>query len=303
MIVCFAVLLAFFRLKISLRSAMPAHGWLRLLGCAIMLAAWLPIGGSKRISSAKARFWAEFCLRSCSLGKFDKGTTLSKQLMTLHSVSDEIKASVKVRSCIQNSIGSLHCGAAAALVDEVTTAAIMAKRCYPGVSVALSMQHIQNCQPDEVIFISARVTRLGQTLAYTEATIYRADNTPMLKGTHVKYIVCPWIWSPIFSARPVIADALLKLAGARLPSLPALVLANTTIAASPEKADEGSDRGVDRVLTLASGVMQSSPFGKALFKVHITIISLITNRYYPLKVDTRPLGNAYGGYLECIFNL
>jgi acyl-coenzyme A thioesterase 13 len=198
------------------------RNWRKSLGSTTIVALLVLVTfrRTRRISETEAKLWALICLRTCSTANFDKNVGLPK-LMSLESAkSGEVTVRVRVNHSLQNPLHSLHGGAAAMLVDNVTSAAIMSSGSYPGVSVALSLQFVEGCSPGELLSVTAKVTKRGETIMHSEAKIKRQDGTLVARGTHVKYVgATPLPFKIIQRLRPWLLFKLLKYQLLRLPSL------------------------------------------------------------------------------------
>jgi acyl-coenzyme A thioesterase PaaI-like protein len=212
----------------------------QLLFCGIIcFVACFPVFGSIKFKDETARVWAEFYLRYscliirfvfngfsvcrlCSRGSFIKQSLFLKYIFLEHVRAGEVNVLIRVNPGLQNSMQSLHGGAAALIVDEITTAAVMSQGCWPGVSVSLNMQYLDACKAGEQIRVCGRVAKRGNILVQTEAKLSRLDGTLLCKGTHVKYVVAPILIKPFLALRPWLAQIcifwMIKLL--KLPSLP-----------------------------------------------------------------------------------
>ncbi|KAF7630019.1 4HBT domain-containing protein [Meloidogyne graminicola] len=76
----------------------------------------------------------------------------------------------------------------ATLIDIVTTTALIATpQGRPGVSIDLTINYLAPAKLGETIIIDAWVNKLGKTLGYTSANIYRkSDNTKIVTALHTK---------------------------------------------------------------------------------------------------------------------
>uniref|UniRef100_A0A914M8N2 Acyl-coenzyme A thioesterase 13 n=1 Tax=Meloidogyne incognita TaxID=6306 RepID=A0A914M8N2_MELIC len=95
-----------------------------------------------------------------------------------------VKVEMEVEEKHTNPFGTLHGGMTATLVDIVTTTALMATpQGKAGVTVDLTI----NLFLGESILIDAWVTKLGRSLSYTSADVYRkVDNTKIATALHTK---------------------------------------------------------------------------------------------------------------------
>uniref|UniRef100_A0A914V2M9 Acyl-coenzyme A thioesterase 13 n=1 Tax=Plectus sambesii TaxID=2011161 RepID=A0A914V2M9_9BILA len=88
----------------------------------------------------------------------------------------------------ENPHGTLHGGLTATLVDIVTTSALLAtERGHPGVSTDLGVSYLAAAKTGETVVVDAKVLKMGKTLAFTTADLYRkSDNTMIATGRHTK---------------------------------------------------------------------------------------------------------------------
>lgn len=179
--------------------------------------AWLVFPGAvRRVRRRKseARFWAELALKVARSGSFARSSGLY-DLLSLDDVSadGEIRVRIRVNSELQDVLKTLHTGAAALVADEVTTASIMSQRCYPGVSILLSVSRAADCAAGSVVHVTSRILRQGRKLIHTEA-VFKAgpedDASVLLVCSHVKFCEAPSIWLPLLWLRTSIARLLLK---------------------------------------------------------------------------------------------
>lgn len=186
-------------------------------GGGLVALAWLVFPGAMqraRRCKGDARFWAEVALQVARSGSFARASGLY-DLLSLDDVSadGEIRACVRVNSDLQDMSQALHTGAAALVADEVTTASIMSQRCYPGVSILLSVSRAANCAPGSAVYVTSRILRQGRKLIHTEA-IFKAgpeeEAAVLLVCSHVKYCEAPAGWLPLLWLRTSIARLLVK---------------------------------------------------------------------------------------------
>ena len=67
----------------------------------------------------------------------------------------------------------------------------------------MSLNYINGCAPPgRVIHVISRVIKQGRILAHTEAEFVGADGTPLIRSSHVKYIVPPSrLWNMLLAMR------------------------------------------------------------------------------------------------------
>ena len=87
-----------------------------------------------------------------------------------------------------NSMGTLHGGLTASLIDLVTTTAILSsKRSEKGVSVDLHVIYMAPAKIGDTIIVSANVIKFGNKIAFTTADLIRKkDDILIAKGVHTK---------------------------------------------------------------------------------------------------------------------
>ena len=113
------------------------------------------------------------CTANCRLISVDEG---------------RVQVEMEVGEEHTNPFGTLHGGFTATIVDIVTTSACIAtKRESGGVSVNLTVNYLAPANIGDTILVDAQVTRLGRTVAFTTAEIYRKrDNTRIASAMHTK---------------------------------------------------------------------------------------------------------------------
>ena len=151
---------------------------------------------------------------------FSKASRLYDYLLVeTVSADGTIVAKVRLAAPLENLRKSLHGGAAALIVDELTTACIMSQRSFPGVTLSLSLQYLAGCNHGEVITVTSRVLRLGLKVVHTEAEFHREDGTLMVRASHVKYCAAPRPWLALLWMRTSVAEMLVPLVLKKLTSL------------------------------------------------------------------------------------
>ncbi|GFR47180.1 hypothetical protein Agub_g8771 [Astrephomene gubernaculifera] len=117
------------------------------------------------------------------------------QGLTVTDVSDgRIVCELPVTERVQNRYGTLHGGAAATIVDTVSTAALLTASPHTGVSVNLAVTYLAPMPggPGEVVIVDARVARVGRQLATLTAELKRkATGQVVATGTHTKFLQVP----------------------------------------------------------------------------------------------------------------
>lgn len=131
----------------------------------------------------------------------------------------ELQAKVRLAAPLQNTLQSLHGGAAALIVDELTTVSIMSQRCFPGVTLSLSLQYLAGCNSGDVITVTSRVLRLGLKVVHTECEFRSEGGVLLVRASHVKYCAAPRPWLALLWMRTSVAEFFLPLVMASTPNL------------------------------------------------------------------------------------
>ena len=93
---------------------------------------------------------------------------------------------------ILNLFGSPHGGALATILDTSTTLAILKadKKRRKTVSAQLNINFLNPAKLDDFLLIQADCTRVGKTLAFSEAKIYTQEPFRLISnGSHIKAII------------------------------------------------------------------------------------------------------------------
>ncbi|CAI4226228.1 unnamed protein product [Auanema sp. JU1783] len=110
-------------------------------------------------------------------------------------VAEEGKAKIEfdVTEELTNNHGTLHGGCAMTIVDICTTTlCAMTPRGVTGVSVNLNMNYLTPAKLGETVVVDARILRMGNTIAYTEAELYLKTSGKMVaKGLHTMALPKP----------------------------------------------------------------------------------------------------------------
>ncbi|PAV90956.1 hypothetical protein WR25_12939 isoform A [Diploscapter pachys] len=100
---------------------------------------------------------------------------------------DRVKVEFVVDELMTNPHSTLHGGCTATLIDIATTAACLIKRGQPGVSVDLHVSYLAAAQKGETVVLDSVVTKMGKSLAFTKADLYRkSDGVRVATGLHTK---------------------------------------------------------------------------------------------------------------------
>jgi len=186
------------------------------VGGGLLAAVWLVFPGALRRRArgcaGDARFWAEQALRVARSGGFARSSGVHARLSLSDVAADgELRARIRIDRALQDAAQTMHAGAAALLTDELTTASIVSQRCYPGVSLLLSVSRAADCAPGSVVHVTSRILRQGKKLVHTEA-VFRAGPQPdsplLFVCSHIKYCEPPALWLPLLWLRTSIAKML-----------------------------------------------------------------------------------------------
>ena len=163
----------------------------------------------RRLTEEERLLWARAALSlggdSCPYNLFEH--------MTLVGSKGPGRLTYRIKLCrpLHNFLGSMHGGAIASAIDVATSAAIVSTGAFPGVSTSLGVSYLAGCAHDEEVRVEADVLKLGATLAYTEARLFRAsDGALMARGWHVKYVVAPRAFAILLALRPELVCRLLR---------------------------------------------------------------------------------------------
>ncbi|XP_033737339.1 acyl-coenzyme A thioesterase 13-like [Pecten maximus] len=90
----------------------------------------------------------------------------------------------------QNRLGTLHGGMTAALVDAVSTWALLTtERQVAGVSVDMNISYMKAAKVGEDILIEANSVKVGKTLAFLNVDIRKkSDGALLAQGKHTKFV-------------------------------------------------------------------------------------------------------------------
>jgi acyl-coenzyme A thioesterase 13 len=95
-----------------------------------------------------------------------------------------------VTAALQNSLGSLHGGAVATLVDNAGTLAIMTadRQARPGVTTDLNTSYFAPAPAGSTVVADASVLKIGKTLAFVSVDVRRAsDGVLVAQGRMTKF--------------------------------------------------------------------------------------------------------------------
>ena len=113
------------------------------------------------------------------------------------SAGPHLAVEVPVVARHANSFGNMHGGALATLVDVVTTAAELGRvgGRRPTVSVDLSVSYLTGAPVGSTLVVEATVDRLGRSVVFTTARVYRLGSdgdggrTLVATGSHTKKVI------------------------------------------------------------------------------------------------------------------
>ncbi|XP_076066130.1 acyl-coenzyme A thioesterase 13-like [Oratosquilla oratoria] len=90
----------------------------------------------------------------------------------------------------KNSVGTLHGGFTATLVDAISTLALMsAEKTGPGVSIDLSVSYMNAAKSGDKLLIDANTVKLGKTLAFLKVDITNKETGRVIaSGKHTKFV-------------------------------------------------------------------------------------------------------------------
>ncbi|KAH9258908.1 hypothetical protein BASA81_002972 [Batrachochytrium salamandrivorans] len=102
--------------------------------------------------------------------------------------ADEVECSFTVQESCVNSIGTMHGGFTATLVDVVGTLALLARQQdKPGVSVDINVSYLSGVRVGDKVRCVGKVLRMGNSLGFTNVDLFRQDNGKLVAtGRHTK---------------------------------------------------------------------------------------------------------------------
>eukprot|EP01096_Ripella_sp_DP13-Kostka_P006531 TRINITY_DN2344_c0_g1_i1.p1 TRINITY_DN2344_c0_g1~~TRINITY_DN2344_c0_g1_i1.p1 ORF type:complete len:165 (+),score=42.35 TRINITY_DN2344_c0_g1_i1:3-497(+) len=96
---------------------------------------------------------------------------------------------LKIDDSLTNPMGAMHGGAISALLDEVTTMAVLLKDpdCRPGVSVSLEANYLSAIPVGSTIIARGKCIKAGRALAFVEGSIWiEGKDTQYVRFSQVK---------------------------------------------------------------------------------------------------------------------
>ncbi|XP_074025736.1 acyl-coenzyme A thioesterase 13 [Leptinotarsa decemlineata] len=115
-----------------------------------------------------------------------------RKVTVVHLKDGYCHAEMNVSEEHTNSLGTLHGGLSATLVDNVSSWALMSHAGgeYPSVSVEMNMTYLKGAKIGEDIKIEANTLKVGKTLAFLEVFIKNKSSGDLLvKGAHTKFLL------------------------------------------------------------------------------------------------------------------
>jgi acyl-coenzyme A thioesterase 13 len=137
---------------------------------------------------------AEAFLRySCANGRFDEAVMSGCELREVaHEAHGRVVLAVPVTKQRCNRYGTLHGGCIAALVDIVSTAALLAgsKSKASGVTLDLNVSYATAAKLHSVVLVEAETLKVGRSTALLSVTL-RDEKTGALvaTGRHTKFLL------------------------------------------------------------------------------------------------------------------
>jgi len=223
----------------------------------MVLYVWPGIYTRMKPTAVEARFWANVCTQFAKGSKFARASGLY-EWMVIDSVSaaGELVARLRLAAPLENTMQSLHGGAAALIVDELTTVSIMSQRCFPGVTLSLSLQYLAGCKRGDVVVVTSRVLRAGLKVVHTEAEFRLEDGTLLVRASHVKYCAAPRPWFALLWIRTSVAQLFMPWALKQMvPKTPAALTTLPSASSHAAAADPFSEKQKkDYFASLGEGV-------------------------------------------------
>ena len=96
----------------------------------------------------------------------------------------EMTLSFKVRKDMTNTIGTLHGGAASAIIDDVMGMSVFTLgKEFVYVTVSLTVDFLDNAKEGETIFAKSKIIRNGRTVINVECHLLNESGKILAKGT------------------------------------------------------------------------------------------------------------------------
>jgi len=119
---------------------------------------------------------------------------------------------------LRNFQGTLHGGAAASILDIVTTLALVAGGHAPGVSADLKVSYALPVKAGSAFEVEARVLRVGRALAVVEGRVWASGpggevcSSPAAVATHTKVLprTQQWLFALVWLLPPRLVEGLLR---------------------------------------------------------------------------------------------
>eukprot|EP01100_Stratorugosa_tubuloviscum_P008005 TRINITY_DN3318_c0_g1_i1.p1 TRINITY_DN3318_c0_g1~~TRINITY_DN3318_c0_g1_i1.p1 ORF type:complete len:163 (-),score=61.30 TRINITY_DN3318_c0_g1_i1:24-512(-) len=125
-----------------------------------------------------------------SINNFNLILSAQVQVQKVDRANKSIVYSFNATKDLQNAFGTLHGGAVATLIDELTTLTLMLfdKDSRAGVSVDINVQYINAIPTGTQVFLTSNCVKIGKRLAFLEAIITDTKGKIFMKGTHIKCV-------------------------------------------------------------------------------------------------------------------
>ncbi|XP_068951149.1 acyl-coenzyme A thioesterase 13 [Petaurus breviceps papuanus] len=120
-------------------------------------------------------------------GGFDR---VVEKVTLLSTSPGKVVCEMKVGEEHRNSLGTLHGGLTATLVDVISTFALInTERGKPGVSVDMNITYLSPAKVGEEILIVAHVLKQGKTLAFASVDLTSKTTGKLIaQGRHTKHL-------------------------------------------------------------------------------------------------------------------
>eukprot|EP01080_Neovahlkampfia_damariscottae_P008762 gene8762-710_t len=118
----------------------------------------------------------------------------SKQIEYLPSEKEKdtvARFSLKVDESMTNMMKKLHGGAAATIVDVITTLVLISVdlKQRPSVSIELNVSYIGSISLNETVIIEVQILKIGANLGFTNCTFKSKEGNILLEGKHTKFML------------------------------------------------------------------------------------------------------------------
>ncbi|KAI9762558.1 MAG: hypothetical protein M4579_000361 [Chaenotheca gracillima] len=115
---------------------------------------------------------------------------LLENISIISASEGEVKARLRVEKIHVNSKKTLHGTVSACLIDWIGSLAIASRgREKTGLSTDIHISYVGGAAEGEMLEIEGRTSKVGANLAFTTATISKADSGQVVAtGSHTKYV-------------------------------------------------------------------------------------------------------------------